>query len=107
MLLDFQIQGKPDSVRRLQVLGEESGFQLALRKFDEQHGSSFAVELANIEEYTTPIELEPNESLYDSTSRPERGLFFIEEGVLVSDCKERVSHLVVASTDISFFFAEN
>lgn len=85
MLLNFQMQGKPDSVRRLQVLGEESGFQLALRKVDEQHGSNFAVDLASIEEYTTPIELEPNESLYDSTSRPERGLFFVEEGVLVSD----------------------
>ena len=84
MLLEFQSQEKPQSVRRLLALGEESGFQLALRKVDEQHGTNFAKDLANIEEYTTPIELKPNESLYDSPSRPERGLFFIEEGILVS-----------------------
>lgn len=81
-LLNFQSQAKAQSVRRLMALGEESGFQLALRKVDEQHGTDFAKKLANIEEYTTPIDLEPNESLYDSASRPERGLFFIEEGVL-------------------------
>lgn len=49
-----------------------------------QHGTTFAKDLAGLEDYTTPIELEPNESLYDSPSRPERGLFFIEKGVMVS-----------------------
>ena len=90
MLLNYQMVGRRDSTRKLQSLGEESGFQLALRKVDEQHGTNFALELASVEDYTTPIQLEPNESLYDSTSRPERGLFFIEEGVLVSFYKKNI-----------------
>jgi hypothetical protein len=48
-----------------------------------KHGTSFARALAGLEEYTVPIELVPGESLYDSLSRPERGLFFIEKGVMV------------------------
>lgn len=47
------------------------------------YGTNFSDDLAGLEDFTTPIELEPNESLYDSPSRPERGLFFIERGVLV------------------------
>jgi len=82
MLLEYESQAKPQSARRLLALGEESGFYVALRRIDEEHGTTFARELASLEEYTTPIELAPNESLYDSASKPERGLFFIEEGVL-------------------------
>lgn len=86
MLLDMQEQEKPPSSRRkpssLGALGEESGFHVALRYIDEQHGTNFAKDLARLEDYTTPIELAPNDSLYNSPSRPERGLFFIEEGIL-------------------------
>lgn len=48
-----------------------------------QHGTRYTPQLSKLEEYTTPIELQPNESLYESTSLPGRGLFFIEQGVLV------------------------
>jgi len=86
MLLNFQVTPKKQSMYEMPALGEESGFKLALRKVDEQHGTDFAHSLAELDEYTTPIVLEPNESLYDSASLPERGLFFIEEGILVRIC---------------------
>lgn len=86
MLLDMQEQEKPPSSRRkpstLGALVEESGLQVALRYIDEQHGTNFAKDLARLEDYATPIQLAPKDSLYDCPSRPERGLFFIEEGIL-------------------------
>ncbi|CAB9499496.1 solute carrier family 26 [Seminavis robusta] len=81
MLLDVQMEDNPGP-SHLFSLQEESGFQVALRCIDEQHGSNFAKDLASLEEHTTPIELTPGESLYDSPSMPERGLFFIEKGVM-------------------------
>ena len=90
MLLNFQVMPKKQSMFELPALDEGSGFKLALRKVDEQHGTDFAHTLEKLDEYTTPILLEPNESLYDSASLPERGLFFIEEGILVRTCMSTV-----------------
>lgn len=44
------------------------------------------MKLVGLQEYTTPLELNPNDRLYSSeaTANLERGLFFIECGIMVS-----------------------
>lgn len=70
-------------MRRL-MRKKESGFQVALRYIDTEHGDNFSGELAGLEKYTTVMELQPGEALYGDgkTKAIERGLFFIEAGVL-------------------------
>lgn len=48
-----------------------------------QHETNFASELVDLETFTTLVEVTPGELLYGSDYR-ERGLFFIESGVMVS-----------------------
>eukprot|EP00536_Pseudo-nitzschia_multiseries_P014892 jgi/Psemu1/262507/estExt_Genewise1Plus.C_7830008 len=76
-------QVQAHSMRRL-ARRKESGFQTALRYIDTEHGDNFFCELAGLEKYTTMLELQPGEVLYkDGSSKDiERGLFFIEAGVL-------------------------
>ncbi|KAG7357645.1 STAS domain containing protein [Nitzschia inconspicua] len=63
---------------------KDNGFRTALSHIDAEHGENFALELVGLQEYTTAIELETGEFLYeDGQSKGlERGLFFIESGVL-------------------------
>lgn len=65
----------------------ESGFEKALRKIDEQHGKDLAMDLVGFESYTSVIELEPKEHLYEVDGgvicQEERGLVFIESGIVV------------------------
>ena len=51
-----------------------------------QHGDNFSTALLALQEHTTVVELQPNERLYSDgeSSDIERGLFFIEIGVMVS-----------------------
>lgn len=53
----------------------------------QQHGDDgkFSTKLVGLQEYTTLVELSPNERLYGSASTIdlERGLFFIERGIMV------------------------
>lgn len=87
-------------------LDNESGFMRALQHIDEQvssgkyppvsslsillilcnlqHETTSLKDLAALEKYTKLIELEPGGVLYDSVTC-ERGLFFVEDGLLVSD----------------------
>lgn len=58
------------------------GFRLALRQIDEQHVTTYASELAALSGYTKPLEIEPGCTLYDDLGIEERGIFFIESGVL-------------------------
>eukprot|EP00533_Pseudo-nitzschia_delicatissima_P009457 CAMPEP_0116083310 /NCGR_PEP_ID=MMETSP0327-20121206/3201_1 /TAXON_ID=44447 /ORGANISM="Pseudo-nitzschia delicatissima, Strain B596" /LENGTH=1114 /DNA_ID=CAMNT_0003574181 /DNA_START=152 /DNA_END=3496 /DNA_ORIENTATION=+ len=66
-------------MRRLQRR-TTSGFQKALRHIETEHGDNFSRQLAGLEKYTTMIELQAGEALYDDEK--ERGLFFIEVGIL-------------------------
>lgn len=74
------------SDKRRQVLDKlkENGFRTALSHIDVEHGENFSLELVGLQEYTTAIELETGDQLYeDGQSKGlERGLFFIEAGVL-------------------------
>lgn len=72
---------------RLASLGSDSGFRYALQQIDQQHGIMFTSDLLGLEKYCTPVEIEVGESLYHSNggvvSDDNRGLFFIETGLLV------------------------
>jgi len=59
----------------------ESGFVRALRCIDEQHGTSFSDSLSDLESYAKKVELECGETLYEE-QHIERGISFIEEGVM-------------------------
>jgi len=65
---------------------DDDGFRFALRQIDEQHGISFADDLTELQAYTTPVELEPSQSLFGDDSpfddEARRGLFFIETGLM-------------------------
>jgi len=85
MLLELDYDDKIDRVRMRRFMSRnDSGFQTALRHIDTEHGDNFFRELAGLEKYTTMMELKPGEVLYtDGKSEGvERGLFFIESGVL-------------------------
>ncbi len=72
---------------RVRLMSEgESGFLSALRHIDDEHGHNFSVDLVGWEEYTQLVELQPGDQLYKEIEAQdlERGLFFIESGVLVS-----------------------
>jgi CRP-like cAMP-binding protein len=72
--------------RRRKVLDKlkDNGFRTALGHIDAEHGENFSLELVGLQEYTTAVELETGELLYeDGQSKGlERGLFFIESGIL-------------------------
>jgi len=65
---------------------DEHSLSRALRAFDEQHGKSFTSELVGLHAYTTLVELNAGQHLYSCEGGPisdcERGLFFIEEGII-------------------------
>jgi len=50
--------------------------------FDSKHGNGFSMELVALQEHTTLVEVEPGEHLYNNGI--DRGLFFIESGIMVS-----------------------
>lgn len=68
---------------------KENGFRTALSHIGAEHGSNFSMNLTRLQEYTTKIELKAGEILYEDgeSKNIERGLFFIEAGVL------KVEHL--------------
>jgi MFS superfamily sulfate permease-like transporter/CRP-like cAMP-binding protein len=84
----YQSDNNGGSRRRLLSEGDanRSGFGFALRHIDEQHGKEFAEGLQGLQKYTSPIELAPGESLFSCDGgiiqEHERGLFFIEEGIM-------------------------
>jgi hypothetical protein len=89
MLLDSEFDEKEISAEdaRVRLLTEgDHGFPTALRHIDEQHREHYSVELVALQEYTKLVELNPKEKLYGEgqSNGLERGLFFIESGILVS-----------------------
>lgn len=62
---------------------QRDGFYRALYHIDVQHNTKFATELSGLREYSTALELVPGDELYEENN-DERGLFFIEHGILVS-----------------------
>jgi len=66
----------------------DDGFHYALKQIDQQHGQIFSEDLAALGKYTTPVELRREEILFKPanevglTADCERGLFFIEHGLM-------------------------
>ena len=64
----------------------KSGFQKALKLIDEQHGQDFSKNLLDLEPHTQAMELQAGERLFacdgGQVEESERGLFFIESGML-------------------------
>lgn len=61
------------------------GFRTALSQIDEEHGDKCSLELLEWQQHTKVVELNPGDQLYKSGEEDmERGLFFVESGVLVS-----------------------
>jgi MFS superfamily sulfate permease-like transporter len=73
---------------RLMSLGSDSGFGYALEQIDQQHELAFAPHLLGLEKYVYLVEIEVGQYLYRSDGgvigNNDRGLFFIETGLLVS-----------------------
>jgi hypothetical protein len=91
--LDSAIGKAEDMLIQLDAFEEDSfqtrplplagcGFRRALNQIDEQHHVSFADTLIGLQEYTIIIDMEAGETLYQDQAL-ERGLFFIEYGVMV------------------------
>lgn len=74
----YEVDPTPSDVRDTGA----GGFRHALIKIDEEHDTSFCGDLIDIEEYTKIIDLQPGDLLYENQNL-ERGLFFIEFGLLV------------------------
>lgn len=68
------------------VQDEAASFERALKAIDEQHGTDFSMDLMDLYQYTTPIELEQGDHLYSCEGGPipecDRGLTFIASGLL-------------------------
>eukprot|EP00980_Cylindrotheca_fusiformis_P000207 scaffold42_cov133-Cylindrotheca_fusiformis.AAC.4 len=83
---EFEEKETASYTNRLRLLSEgENGFRTALRHIDEEHDENFSVGLLGLQPFTSLVELSPGDGLYgssESPDRPERGLFFIECGVL-------------------------
>jgi hypothetical protein len=62
---------------------KRDGFYQALYHIDVQHNVKLATELYDLREYATILDLVPGDELYEENN-DERGLFFIEYGILVS-----------------------
>lgn len=72
-------------IRRMSV--DDDGFAYALQQIDSQHGTDAATELEELRSLTQVIELKEGESLYHDShgnlkDERERGLFFIEAGLM-------------------------
>lgn len=61
---------------------KKTGFLRCLSIIDEQHGTSFEKELAELGSYTKVVIVRPRESLYEDHDISDRGIFFIEEGIM-------------------------
>uniref|UniRef100_A0A7S1GIS4 STAS domain-containing protein n=1 Tax=Cyclophora tenuis TaxID=216820 RepID=A0A7S1GIS4_CYCTE len=85
-LLEDREDGREEEDYDDSELVGETGFQKALRLIDQQHGKDYAMGLAGFEEYTTKIELDPRECIYQSdggqVEESDRGFFFIETGIV-------------------------
>lgn len=70
---------------RVRLLSESDfGFRTALRQIDEEHGDNMSQDLLGWQSHTQLFELNPGDHLYKKgQNKLERGLFFIEAGVLV------------------------
>ena len=61
---------------------DDDGFICALRHIDEQHGMDFASQLEELQVHTRAVELKVGQELMEVTDEEERGLFFIEHGLM-------------------------
>jgi anti-anti-sigma regulatory factor/CRP-like cAMP-binding protein len=94
LLLDADGHDKEASStdNRARLLSEgDFGFRTALRHIDEEHGDNFSLELLGWQNHTQLVEMNPGDRLYEDKASEdlERGLFFIEVGVMVSISSNR------------------
>lgn len=88
-LLKFVLKNEEREMRHVheRIKSENDGFLHALTLIDLQHGTNIASKLNELRQYTTVVHLHPGESLFhnpdgsDNDDR-ERGLFFIEHGII-------------------------
>lgn len=63
-----------------------SGFRYSMKQIDELHCQEFSEKLADLEPFVEPLQLAPGEILFESdggiVTDKDRGLFFIESGML-------------------------
>lgn len=80
---DYLLQEVREDVAERPRLSQ-SGFRFALEQIDELHGQEFANDLAGLESYVRPMELEAGQCLFErdggKIGEEERGYFFIESG---------------------------
>lgn len=74
------------------------GFALALWHIDDQHDTKYAKDLMALKDYTIQIEVEPGEMLYED-KHLDRGLFFIEHGIMRIERNANFTLSRVGSTD--------
>lgn len=74
------------SSRSSESLDGGRGFRRALKQIDELHGLGYTLSLMDLQPYMELIDLEPGKFLYEKDGgiieEANRGLFFIEEGLL-------------------------
>jgi hypothetical protein len=51
--------------------------------FFSQHDTKYSADLLDLQEHTRAIEVEPGDVLYDDNHAMDRGIFFVESGVMV------------------------
>ena len=76
----LQQEGFENHLNQSSLTGK-GGFEHALEQIDEQHSLNFAASLKDLGKYTRKIVLEPGKVLYEDV-QCERGLFFIEHGIV-------------------------
>ena len=86
LLLESEYDQRDKDRRARPSIESESGFRIALSYIEEQHGDNFSADLVDFQDYTRLLTLCPGDRLYGESSSPDhdRGLFFIEEGIMVS-----------------------
>lgn len=88
IMLDRSVVDGSSSLHSLSFKGREdaSGFQFSLNQIDELHGQDFADGLIDLEPYVESLVLAPGDLLFESDGgivhEDERGLFFIEQGMI-------------------------
>ena len=99
---DYLIKTAPFEVDSTADAGpaRAGGFRHALSQIDEQHLTSFADDLCDLEEYSTVVDMETGDLLYDDPTL-ERGLFFIEYGIMKI---ERISEATISRSGIGGTF---
>eukprot|EP00980_Cylindrotheca_fusiformis_P023039 scaffold10069_cov69-Cylindrotheca_fusiformis.AAC.8 len=85
MMADSSLDQKLDAIRYYDGT-RSTGFRFSLKQIDELHGEDFSKSLVQLEPFVENLHLTPGQVLFESdggvVTEEERGLFFIESGML-------------------------